>query len=82
MFRGEKSFKIIEKPISNSIVNAGVYVLNKKIIKLTKPNKHLMMNDLINTSIKRNCKILSFPIYENWIDVGSKDQLLKAKNLS
>tara|TARA_Y100000591_G_scaffold308797_1_gene309503 strand:+ start:181 stop:1227 length:1047 start_codon:yes stop_codon:yes gene_type:complete len=79
---GKKVSKIIEKPISNSIVNAGVYVLNKKIIKLTKPNKHLMMNDLINTSIKRNCKILSFPIYENWIDVGNKDQLLKAKNLS
>ena len=79
---GKKVSKIIEKPISNSIVNAGVYVLSKKIIKLTKPNKHLMMNELINTSIKRNCKILSFPIYENWIDVGSKDQLLKAKNLS
>jgi len=79
---GKKVSKIIEKPISNSIVNAGVYVLSKKILKFTKPNKHLMMNELINISIKNNCKILSFPIYENWIDVGNKDQLLKANNLN
>ena len=79
---GKKVLKIIEKPISNSIINAGVYVLSKKILKLTKTNKHLMMNELINISIKNNCKILSFPIYENWIDVGNKDQLLKANNLN
>ena len=79
---GKKVLKIIEKPISNSIINAGVYVLSKKILKLTETNKHLMMNELINISIKNNCKILSFPIYENWIDVGNKDQLLKANNLN
>lgn len=79
---GKKVLKIIEKPMSNSIINAGVYVLSKKILKFTETNKHLMMNELINISIKNNCKILSFPIYENWIDVGNKDQLLKANILN
>ena len=51
---GKKVLKIIEKPISNSIINAGVYVLSKKILKLTETNKHLMMNELINISIKNN----------------------------
>ena len=76
---GKKVLKIIEKPISNSIINAGVYVLSKKILKLTETNKHLMMNELINISIKNNCKILSFPIYENWIDVGNKENLHQAR---
>ncbi len=82
ILEGKKVSKIVEKPTSNSIVNAGVYVLGKKILKFTKFNKHLMMNDLIETSIKKKCKVLSFPIYENWIDVGNKDQLLKAKNFN
>ena len=34
-----------------------------------------MMNDLINKLIEKALKSFSFPIYENWIDVGNKDQL-------
>ena len=31
-----------------------------------------MMNDLINRQLKKNKKIYSYPIYENWIDIGNK----------
>ena len=77
--KGNRVKKIIEKPISNSIINTGVYVLSKKIIRNLKYNKRTMMNDLINQLLKKDYKIMSFPIYENWIDVGNRDQLKKAR---
>lgn len=77
---GKKISKIIEKPSSNAIVNAGIYVLNQKITNFVKNEQKIMMNELINIAIKKRYRVLSFPIYENWIDVGNKEQLLKAKN--
>ena len=53
-------------------MNAGVYVVNKALIKNLKKNKKLMMNELITQQLKKNKKVFSYPIYENWIDIGNK----------
>ncbi len=71
--------KIIEKPITNNLVNAGIYVIDKNILRGLKKNKRLMMNDFITHLIKRNKSILSYPIHENWIDIGNKLDLYKAR---
>ena len=68
----DKLKKIIEKPTIYHLVNAGVYVINKSIIKKLLKNEKLMMNDLINRQLKKNKKVYSYPIYENWIDIGNK----------
>ena len=68
----EKVNKIIEKPSIFHLVNAGVYVLNKNILKDIKKNKRLMMNEYIAQQIKKNKKVFCYPVYENWIDIGSK----------
>ncbi len=69
--------KIVEKPLSNHLVNAGIYVINKSLIsKLTK-NKKMMMNDFVSNMIKKNKNILSYPIYEKWLDIGNKADFLK-----
>ena len=34
-----------------------------------------MMNDLIVEKLKKNKKVLCYPIYENWIDIGNKIDL-------
>lgn len=68
----EKVNKIIEKPSIFHLVNAGVYVLNQNILKDIKKNKKLMMNEYIAQQIKKNKKVFCYPVYENWIDIGSK----------
>jgi len=68
----EKVKKIIEKPISNNLVNAGIYVVNGDMLKNIKKNQRTMMNDFITYLIKKNKNVLSYPIYENWIDIGNK----------
>ena len=68
----EKVNAIIEKPKIYHLVNAGVYVLDRKILKNIKRNKKLMMNDYISQQLKKNKKVYCYPIYENWIDIGNK----------
>ena len=38
-----------------------------------------MMNDLINHLITLKKKVITYPIFENWIDIGNKLDLVKAK---
>jgi dTDP-glucose pyrophosphorylase len=71
---------IEEKPLIKRLVNCGIYVLNKNIIKLIKKKENISMIDLIDTVNKKEKKISLFPMYENWIDVGNKVNLQKARN--
>jgi len=64
--------KILEKPVFSHLVNAGVYVINKELVEKLVKNKKLMMNDFITSQLKKNKNIYSYPIYEKWIDIGSK----------
>ncbi|MDB3987475.1 nucleotidyltransferase family protein [Candidatus Pelagibacter sp.] len=68
----DKIRKIIEKPSIYHLVNAGVYVANKGILKNIIKNEQLMMNEFINKQLKKNKKVYSYPVYENWIDIGNK----------
>ena len=53
--------------------------MNKKLIKLIKKNAFFNMTDLIKKIIKNNKKIISFPIYENWEDLGTISNLNNAR---
>tara|TARA_X000000950_G_scaffold284820_1_gene388848 strand:- start:630 stop:1643 length:1014 start_codon:yes stop_codon:yes gene_type:complete len=63
---------IIEKPKIYHLVNAGVYVFGKNVLKKISSNKKLMMNDLISKQLKKNKRVFCYPVYENWIDIGNK----------
>jgi len=63
---------IIEKPKIYHFVNAGIYVIEKKLLKNCVKNKKLMMNELIIRQLKKNKKVFCYPVYENWIDIGNK----------
>ncbi|SMF79612.1 sugar phosphate nucleotidyltransferase [Candidatus Pelagibacter sp. HIMB1321] len=66
---------IVEKPKKNIIINSGIYILNSKIIKILKYHHYIDMNELIMKLIKKNKKVIAFPFYENWFDLGTKEQL-------
>jgi dTDP-glucose pyrophosphorylase/predicted transcriptional regulator len=69
-----KSIK--EKPTTEINYGIGIYVLNKKILKKIKKNEHIDMIDLILKLKKNNkFKILSYPMYEDWKDIGEPDDV-------
>jgi dTDP-glucose pyrophosphorylase len=71
---------IEEKPIIKKLVNCGIYVLSKNVITLTKKNERLSMLGLIERAKSKKKKIALFPMHENWIDVGNKVNLQKARD--
>ena len=68
----EKNFKsITEKPKFNLLINTGIYVLSKNIIKLIPNKKRFDMTNLIKKAKKRKMKIGIYPVDKDaWADVG------------
>ena len=69
--------KIDEKPLIANYINVGVYILNSKVRKLIKKNQRLDMNELINLAVKSKFKVITYPLYENWIDLGNISAVYK-----
>jgi len=67
-----------EKPEINFNINAGVYVFKKNIIKTIRKEKFNSIEDLIYYLNKKKSKILTYPIFENWLDLGQDRKKLKA----
>ena len=75
--KANKFIDIDEKPIVKFYINAGIYILNNKIIKLIPKNKYFNMTELFKLIKKRKLNNSVYPILENWIDIGN---LLDLKN--
>jgi dTDP-glucose pyrophosphorylase/predicted transcriptional regulator len=73
----EKFIKITEKPTFYHQVSSGIYILNKSTNKLIKKNKKIDVPDFLN--FFKNKKIKLYPLFENWIDVGTKKNLETAR---
>jgi dTDP-glucose pyrophosphorylase/predicted transcriptional regulator len=72
-----------EKPILNFVVNAGIYVINKKCLntlnKFNQTKSYLDMPEFINLMKKQKKKIKIFHSYEDWSDVGTHEELKKIR---
>ena len=77
---GVKLKNFSEKPILNHYINAGVYVLNKKVLDYISLNKRFDLPELLNIGLKLNKKIIVYPIYESWTDVGIIKELKYVRN--
>ena len=66
----DKFLKITEKPLYKFNVNAGIYVLDPKIIKRIQKGTYVNMTDLLNNYVVKNEKLSVFPIHEYWLDIG------------
>ena len=73
----EKFVKITEKPIFHHQVSSGIYIFNKSTIKMLKKNKKIDAPDFLN--LIKNKKINLYPLFEIWIDIGTKKNLETAR---
>ena len=69
---------IEEKPIYKFFVNAGIYVLEPKLIKQIDGNSYLDMPFFFENQIAQGKKISVFPIHEYWLDIGRAEEYEKA----
>ena len=68
-----------EKPRSNFLVNAGMYVLSPKVLSKIPKQEYLDMPFFLDTLKNMGFKVVAFPTHESWIDIGKPEDLKKTK---
>ncbi len=68
-----------EKPTLDFLVNAGVYVLAPEAQALVPDKTRYDMTDLIQEINRMGKKVVAFPIYEYWLDIGQMGDYEKAQ---
>ncbi|MFD1093959.1 nucleotidyltransferase family protein [Providencia vermicola] len=76
---GHKITSMVEKPNYQYHVNAGIYVVSPQVIKSVVKNNYIDMPTLLSQHIENKKKILMYPIYEYWLDIGRLDDFNKAQ---
>lgn len=75
--QGSTVTAIQEKPVRRDFVNAGVYVLEPSILKHVKAEQRKDMTELVLERLDAKA-VRAFPIHEEWIDMGSPEDLIRA----
>lgn len=77
---GHNIKSIVEKPVHNFFVSAGIYMLNPQCIDLIPKDEFYDMPTLFDELIKREKNAISFPLSEYWLDIGRLEEYEKANN--
>ena len=76
---GHEVINIEEKPLHSFFVNAGIYIVEPKIVRSLIKNEYIDMTTLLGQKIEQDDKVLMFPIHEYWLDIGRIEDLKKAQ---
>ncbi len=76
--KGQHVVSIEEKPIQRFFVNAGIYVLDPKLINCIDGDSYLDMPNLLESQINQGKKVSVFPIHEYWLDIGRMEEYEQA----
>jgi len=68
-----------EKKMQYENINTGIYVFNVKNFKLLKREEHKDMNEFFEDLAKLGKKVIVYPIYERWVDLGQKEYIKNIK---
>ncbi|MFH1058084.1 MAG: nucleotidyltransferase family protein [Pseudomonadota bacterium] len=70
---------LAEKPRYSFFVNAGVYLVEPGVVQFVESGERLDMTDLIARLLAAGERVVSFPIIEYWLDVGSHSDYQRAQ---
>lgn len=70
---------IVEKPIHENLISAGIYVMEPDILQGIPDDTAIDMPNLLLSLVQKNKKVAVFPMREDWLDIGRHDDLELAK---
>jgi NDP-sugar pyrophosphorylase family protein len=71
-----------EKPVSQSYINAGVYVLEPSVIKLLRKSSKYDMPEVFTILQDMNELVIAYPSHEQWTDLGRLEDLVRLEEKS
>ncbi len=70
---------IVEKPVYDNLISAGIYMLEPQVLRRVVPGRVLDMPDLLLAVAQAQEKVGVFVLDDEWVDVGRHDDLERAK---
>jgi dTDP-glucose pyrophosphorylase len=74
----DKVLSLKEKPNFTYQSNAGIYLIKKEIVATIPKNTFYNATDLMEDVIKKGKKLVYFPLFCYWLDIGKPEDYLKA----
>lgn len=78
---GHRIKAIVEKPVHQYFVNAGIYLLEPDFIKNVQKGDTIDMPTLISSRLENGNQINHFQVEQDWIDIGRLDDFKKAQQI-
>jgi len=75
---GTRLTALTEKPSVQSLINAGIYVLDPNVLELVPGDVFFPMTDLFSKLLAQGSAVAVYPMEEDWIDVGRYEDLSRA----
>jgi len=72
-----KSLK--EKPRYTYYSNAGIYIINKRLLSMIPNGEFFDITDLMEKAIEMDYQIITYPINGYWLDIGKHEDYKKAQ---
>jgi len=76
---GDRVVRLEEKPTIEREVNSGIYALSPVAVARVERRVRLSMPDLIDGLLADGLSVAAFEIEDDWIDVGQREQLSRAR---
>lgn len=70
---------VTEKPTVKFFVNAGIYLVSPSARQFIPSREHFDMPQLITEVLKAGGKVISFPVWEYWLDIGRHEDYEQAQ---
>jgi dTDP-glucose pyrophosphorylase len=70
---------MVEKPTLSQLVNAGIYVLAPSLVASVERGRATSVPALLESALAHGEVVRAFEIEDDWVDVGQRDQLQKAR---
>ncbi|MDT0294070.1 nucleotidyltransferase family protein [Mesonia ostreae] len=68
-----------EKPKYTYYSNAGIYILNRRLLKMIPRNQFYDITDLMDKVLAMKLKLITYPINGYWLDIGKHEDFIKAQ---
>lgn len=75
----QKVRSLKEKPRYTYFSNAGIYLINKKLLSLIPKGEFYNITDLMEKVIAMDNKLITYPITGYWLDIGKHEDFRKAQ---
>lgn len=75
---GNSVLDIIEKPVNQCVINAGIYCLNPWLIDYIPENEYFDITSLVELCINSKGKVGGYHIKDYWMDIGQIEDYNKA----